>query len=224
MGKSGESKEYNYVLVHGGNMSSDTWNRISQTNDYPPGELLGGKIWDSVIPALESMSHHVFAPTLKDEHISNLTEHIQQINQVIQDNKLNNVILVGHSYGGMIITGVASQHPHKIKHIVYIDAALPDPGESLFDQIKSSGSDPLSFKGLEPAPPYTEKLYYDVENVENLQKTYILCTKSEFAVVTHIAKEKIKLNPNMWNYIELPCSHVPMAEMKEELIQILLDL
>jgi len=88
------------------------------------------------------------------------------------------------NYGGMIITGVAARIAEKIVHLVYIDAALPDPGQSLFDLFVSSGRDPLSFVGLEPAAPYVEKLQFDPEKIRPLKKTYILCNESEFAPVT----------------------------------------
>jgi pimeloyl-ACP methyl ester carboxylesterase len=211
-----------YVLVHGGNMSTETWNKLAGSNDYSPGELLGGKIWNSIIPTLNASNHRVFAPTLKDEHISSLTEHIEQIYTLITENDLNDVILVGHSYGGMIITGVAAEIPERISRLVYVDAALPDPGQSLFDIIVSSGRDPMSFVGLEPATPYVEKLQFDRENIKQLPKTYILCTESEFASVTSIARQKIADSAEKWTYLELPTSHVPMASMPERIAEILL--
>ena len=140
-----------YILVHGGNMSTDAWNTLTKSNVYPPGGKLGGKVWDSISPALTAQNHRVFAPTLKGEHQTNLTGHIEQISTLITENELKDVILVGHSYGGMIITGVAAKMPDRIGRLVYVDAALPDPGQSLFDIIVSGGRDPLSFAGLEPA-------------------------------------------------------------------------
>jgi pimeloyl-ACP methyl ester carboxylesterase len=212
-----------YVLVHGGNMSTDTWDKLSKSNAYAPGGHLGGRVWDSIIPALRAHNYHVFAPTLKDEHSSHLTEHIEQICTLITDNGLTNILLVGHSYGGMIITGVAAEMPERISRLVYIDAALPNPGQSLFDIIASGGSDPLSFAGLEPAAPYVEKLQFDSRNLESLPKTYILCTESEFASVTNVARQKIAAEGKGWTYIELPTSHVPMASMPEQLSQLLLE-
>ena len=212
-----------YVLVHGGNMSTDTWNKLAGRDEYPSGELLGGRIWNNVTDCLKKHCHHVFAPTLKEEHTSTLNEHIKQIYTLITDNNLNNVVLVGHSYGGMIITGVASKIPEKIHHLVYVDAALPDPGQSLFDIIASGGRDPLSFVGLEPAAPYLEKIQFEAENIKSLPKTYILCTESEFASVTNVAREKIAAEGN-WNYIELPTSHVPMASMPERFTELLLEI
>ncbi len=213
-----------FILVHGGNMSTDTWNKLAKSNDYPPGELLGNKIWDSIIPALKARKHLVFAPTLKDEHQSNLTQHIEQITNILTENDLKDVILVGHSYGGMIITGLAAKMPEKINYLVYVDAALPDPGQSLFDILISGGSDPKSVVGLESTPPYVEKLYFNADKIEMLPKTYILGLKSEFVGVTHVAREKIVSNPEKWDYVELPSSHVPMADVPNKLAQLLLKI
>lgn len=213
-----------YVLVHGGNMSVDTWNRLT-TGDplYTEDGTLGGMIWDGTAAFLEMHGHRAFAPTLADENVSTLSGHIEEICGLIMENELNDLIIVGHSYGGMIITGVADRMPERMRRLVYLDAALPDPGQSLFEIIASTGVDPLSFAGLEPAPPYTEKLEFDPSRIERLPKTYILCTKSEFSGVTALARKKIADAKEGWTYLELPASHVPMADMPEEFNKILLD-
>ena len=214
-----------YVLVHGGNMSTKTWNDLTVGKTiYTENGLLGGKIWDSTVATLTAHNHRAFAPTLKDEHVSHLTDHIYQIRTLIVKNDLKDVILVGHSYGGMVITGVAAKMAQRIHRLVYLDAALPDPGQSLFDIIKSSGCDPMSFSGLELAAPYVEKLQFDAEKLRSLPKTYILCTKSEFGCVTRVAREKIAVDGKGWTYIEIPSSHVPMADMPAEFDQLMLDM
>jgi pimeloyl-ACP methyl ester carboxylesterase len=64
--------------------------------------------------------------------------------QFLVENDLEDVILVGHSYGGMVITGFAARMAKRIRRLVYLDAALPDPGQSLFDVLASGGVDPMS--------------------------------------------------------------------------------
>ena len=210
------------ILVHGGNMSTDTWNRLSDKNTYPPGGLLGAKVWEGTKAYLESHGHRVFAPTLQDERTHNLTDHIDLVCSLIRANNLHMVILVGHSYGGMVITGVAERMPERIRRLVYLDAALPDPGQSLFDLFAEEKVDPLSFVGLEPASAYVEKIRFDQRRIRGLPKTYLLCTKSEFAVVTGVAKQKIATQEDAnWTYLELPTSHVPMATMPERFNQLL---
>lgn len=209
-----------YLLVHGGKVSTDTWNFVAQKNEYPPGDQLGGEIWKNVTLNLQASGHRVFAPTLKDEHSYNLSEHIEQICALIIEHDLTNIILVGHSYGGMIITGVANKMAGRIKQLVYLDAALPDPGQSLFDILKLGGLDPVSVVGGAPKA-YTEKLQFDVKNLEMLAKTYIYCTESEFKPVTNLAKQKIALNSEGWRFIEIQSSHLPQASMPKELAQLL---
>ncbi|MDQ5986382.1 MAG: hypothetical protein CSYNP_02105 [Syntrophus sp. SKADARSKE-3] len=214
-----------YVLVHGGNTSTDTWNRISGRDDYPNGGYLGAKCWNPAISTLTAHGHNVFAPTLKPEDSSSLTEHIQQICAVIAGNNLTNIILVGHSYGGIVITGVADKIPERIKLLVYLDAALPEPGQSLYDLLQlgltsSTGDMPAL---PDPAPPYVEKLQYNKVTIQALPKIYILCTKSEFIDVTSLAKKKIDADNKGWNYIELDSSHLPMADAPDKLCQVFLD-
>jgi pimeloyl-ACP methyl ester carboxylesterase len=213
-----------YVLVHGGNMSAKTWNKLAERNDYPPDGYLAGKVWNSIIPALEAHGHRVFAPDLMDEHGSSLTGHIEQICTLINENDLGDVILTGHSYGGMIITGVAAIMEERIRHLVYIDAALPDPGQALFDILASAGIDPVSVPGLEPAAAFVEKLQFDSRKIALLPKTYIFCTESEFAPAANVARRKIAADGKGWICFELPSSHVPMASMPERLSQLLLQI
>lgn len=214
----------NYVLVHGGNMSTDTWNNLTKRKDYFTGGKLGGRVWDPIVSILEAHSQPVFAPTLKDENKSNLTEHVEEICTLIAEHNLIKTILVGHSYGGMVITGVAARMANRIGQLVFVDAALPDPGQSLFDIIASGGCDPMSFTGLEPSAPYVEKLQFDPEIIKQIPKTYILCTESEFAAVTNVAKKKIAATKDEWKYLELQTSHVPMATMTDRLAELLLEI
>lgn len=133
------------------------------------------------------------------------------------------IILVGHSYGGMVITGVAAGIPERIRRLVYVDAALPDPGQSLFDLFAEGNVDLFSFPGLEAASAYVEKLQFNARKITPLPKTYILCTESEFAVVTKVARQKVAAQAEGWNYLELPTSHVPMATMPERFYRLMLE-
>jgi hypothetical protein len=56
-----------FVLVHGGNISTDTWNRLAKRTVYPPGGLLGPHCWDGTVSFLEAHGHPSFAPALGDE-------------------------------------------------------------------------------------------------------------------------------------------------------------
>jgi pimeloyl-ACP methyl ester carboxylesterase len=210
-----------FVLVHGGTMSTDAWNRLAKRNRYPPGGHLGARCWEGTVSHLEAHGHRAFAPTLGDEHTHNLTDHIRQVQSLIECHDLRNIILVGHSYGGMVITGVAAGMPGRIRRMVYLDAALPEPNQSLFDLFVVSGVDPLSFAGLEAAPAYIEKIQFSPRKIRRISRTYIRCTESEFGDLTRFAQQKIAANNEKWMYRELPASHVPMATMPEQWYRVL---
>ncbi len=213
----------NYILVHGGNVSSDTWNKLAQKDDYPAGVQLGGEVWDNLVSALKVQGHQAFAPTLKDEFNNNLSDHVEQICALITENDLKNIILVGHSYAGMIITGVADKMTDRIDHLVYLDAALPDPGQSLFDILTLGGFDPVAVVDGSPKA-YTEKLQFDPRKIKSLPKTFIFCTESEFASVTELAKKKIAADSTGWTQIDFPTCHLPQRTMPDKLVQLLLEL
>ena len=103
------------------------------------GAWFGGWCWQKVIPFLEAAGHEVYAPTLTGlaERASELSPevgldtHIQDIVGLLEEKNLHGVILVGHSYGGMVITGVVDQVPERIAHLVYLDTFVPRDGESM---------------------------------------------------------------------------------------------
>jgi len=192
-----------YVLVHGGSVD--------------------GSVWNDVRVLLEARGHRVFTPSLSDERTSDLSAHIAEICAVIADNGLGGIVLVGHSYGGMVITGVADRLPAAIGRMIYIDAALPDSGQSLFDIFRSGGYDPLSFEGLDPYPPYVEKLRFKPGTLAKIPKTYIRCSKSIFAMVGQIAADKIllRMKADHWTYLEIPSDHTPMISMPDKLVEML---
>jgi pimeloyl-ACP methyl ester carboxylesterase len=108
-----------YVLVHGG--------------------AHGGWCYQRVTPILRAAGHQVYAPTLtglgERSHLTSpevdLDLHITDVVNVLHFEDLQEVIMVGHSYGGMVITGVADRVPGRISNLVYLDGALPEDGESL---------------------------------------------------------------------------------------------
>lgn len=98
----------------------------------------GGWCWRDVKTILEEAGHTVFAPTLTGlgdrSHLLSrdidLDVHIADITNLLEWEELPDVILVGHSYGGMVITGVADRAKARLRHVVYLDAFLPADGES----------------------------------------------------------------------------------------------
>jgi len=106
------------------------------------GSFHGGWCWSRVIPLLRAAGHEVFAPTLtgmgERSHLLRpevgLATYIDDIRQVIEFEDLNgHVVLVGHSYSGMVIDGVAEAIPQRITRLIYLDAVVLEGGQSFFD-------------------------------------------------------------------------------------------
>ena len=145
-----------YVLVHGGGH--------------------GGWCYQPVARLIRAQGHEVYTPTLtglgEREHLMSptidLETHITDVAKVLQFEELTDVILVGHSYGGMVISGVADRVPERIRNLVFLDAAMPQNGQSLVDHagpfmlaarsrsrvvngielVLFPGEDPMSFYGV----------------------------------------------------------------------------
>ena len=111
-----------------------------QTFVFVHGAWGGGHDYRPMEEILEAQGHTVYRPTLtglgRRVHLGgpdvNLSTHIEDIVNVLTFEQLEDVVLVGHSYGGMVATGVAHRVPERIKRLVYVDAFLPEHGESLF--------------------------------------------------------------------------------------------
>jgi pimeloyl-ACP methyl ester carboxylesterase len=109
----------------------------------------GGWCWKKVKILLEKQGHTVYTPTLtglgERSHLLNseigLDTHIRDIVAVLEYEDLHNVILVGHSYAGMVITGVAGKVAERISHLVYLDAFLPENGKALKDYLPRNNSE-----------------------------------------------------------------------------------
>jgi pimeloyl-ACP methyl ester carboxylesterase len=108
-----------------------------------PGAWLGGWCWRDVVAPLQAAGHTVICATLtglgERAHLLSpqigLYTHIADIVGLLHYRDLSRVVLVGHSYGGTVITAVAEQAPDRIRCLVYLDASVPRNGESNNDVI-----------------------------------------------------------------------------------------
>lgn len=160
----------------------------------------GGWYWDAISESLRQQGHNVFAPSLSGledsfDHkgVINLDTHIDDVLKIINENKLSTVTLVGWSYGGMVITGVADRTSAQIKSLIYLDAVVPMPGQaewdligaSLREKFTSSTRDGLKIEvpeaflkfrpRLKPHPLATkiQPLNYSLEKFEAISKVYV---------------------------------------------------
>ena len=114
-------EQVTYVLVHG------AWH--------------GGWCWREVSKQLRAKGFDVYTPTLtglgERAHLSNpditIATHVADVLNVLNSEELTNVVLVGHSYAGIVITQAANRAPERIRKLVYLDAILPGPGKSMLD-------------------------------------------------------------------------------------------
>ena len=105
------------------------------------GAWCGGWCYARVADLLRERGHRVFTPTLTGQgersHLLtgtvNLSTHITDVLSVLHYEGLSDVVLAGHSYGGVVVTGVADRIPERISSLVYLDAFIPEDGQSLFD-------------------------------------------------------------------------------------------
>src|SRR3990167_3662779 len=99
--------------------------------------------WKKMRPRLRAAGHDFFSPTYtglgERAHLArpeiDLSTHIQDVLAVLEFEDLTDVTLLGHSYGGMVATGVADKARSRIARVVYIDAFAPKDGQSLFDLV-----------------------------------------------------------------------------------------
>jgi pimeloyl-ACP methyl ester carboxylesterase len=228
-----------FVLVHGG------WR--------------GGWCWRRVSDQLEKKGHKVFTPTLtglgERSHLLakgiNLQTHTTDIVNVVKYERLNNIVLVGHSYAGLVITPAAEQIGPQIASIVFLDAFLPQVGESAMTTASQTSQDAIKAaveRGEIFTKPLPASLFGDNEKdrpwIDGLSTPHPILTLTDSCVATD-AREKIAKktyiralrynNPafnnalartkadKTWRTYELDSGHDVMADMPDRLVEILLE-
>jgi pimeloyl-ACP methyl ester carboxylesterase len=219
-----------YVIVHG------AW-----------GGSWAFKKADSLMTATGAV---VYRPSLTGQgervHLASLEvgleTHINDVVNMILFEDLHNVILVGHSYGGMVITGVADRVPERISKLIYLDAFVPEHGESVVSMqgaradwvMKMASNGYLRPGWVKPgqAPPkdvpHPLKTFTDTISLTNTKRislptTYILtvakgvdASTDDFALQAERAKKK------GWPVVQLEADHNPQWSAVDALVQLLL--
>ena len=219
----------------------------------------GGWAWRRVIDRLRARGHAVFAPTLtglaERAHLLrpgiDLSLHIADVLGVIKYEQLRDIVLVGHSYGGCVISGIAEAMPDAIQSIVFLDAFIPDNGNSTLDLVQPAVQevirgalargeitvpvrDAAAFKVNEkdrawvdslatpqPIATMTEKLMLTGARERIAKKTYIRASGYP-NVSFEKALARVKADPS-WRTYEVPCGHDVMIDDPERLTEILLE-
>jgi len=208
----------------------------------------GGWCWRRVNDRLAAKGHRVYTPSLTGvadrSHLLsasvNLSTHIADIVNLIRWEEMTDIALCGHSYGGMVVTGVADQMPRRIATLVYLDAFVPENGQSWADLR------PRNIPAGLTLPPTSAEVFRVNERdrhwvdqqctphpvacaIEKLtltgdyhavpRKLYIRATDFP-SVAFDRAYRRAKSDPG-WVAKELPCGHDAMLDMPDALTEIL---
>ena len=213
------------------------------------GAWSGGWDYAKVAAILSSKGDIVYRPTLtgvgERVHLStaniNLSTYIADIVNVIKFEGLHNVILVGHSYGGMVISGVAEQVPDQISQLIYLDAMVPNDGESaqavcgdlwnvlMVPNIKDSLVF-YPFGATKPTPPtdvpqplktFTEPLRMSNPLVKKIPAAFIVMTKNGKSDSAADKMGLYRARTRNWKVYNFEGGHYSMREQPENLVKTL---
>lgn len=212
-----------------------------------PGAWHGGWCFDELVQGLRAQGHHAVPVTLtgiaERAHLLhagvNLETHIQDALAVIAAEHADQVVLVGHSYGGMVITAVADRIPEQVDSLVFIDAFVPEDGESCWtlttdEQREQYVSVDESGYGVPPMPFFDSRatahplasllqpvrLAGDLSGFRRREFLYAEQWPGESPLAKTYAK--LKDDP-LWNTHSLDGAHNLMRDKPDELLRILLD-
>lgn len=221
------------------------------------GAWQGAWCWRRVLPGLWRAGHRAWAVTLtgvgERAHLLSpditLETHITDVSAVIEAEELERVVLVGHSYAGLVVTGVAERLAARVAHLVYLDAVVPEPGESWSSghspetqaarraAIAASGTlppaDPALF-GLggadaawvarrqtpQPGGVYDAPLHFDAARIAALPRSFIDCTAPALATID-VSRRRVHAQDGWW-ITEIATGHASMISAPEATLQALL--
>jgi len=219
----------------------------------------GGWCWRRVSDLLERQGHKVFTPTLtglgERSHLLragiNVSTHVTDVANVLKWEGLSNVVLCGHSYGGLVVSGVAEQMSSAIGSIVFLDAFVPENSDSMAALTSGAVRDNLKIAAERgdlgvPARSAAAFLVKDKDQawVDAMCVPQPIGTMTEKITLTG-ARERIGKkayirasaypNPGFdtayarvkadtsWRTYEVPCGHDVMVDMPERLTEILVE-
>jgi pimeloyl-ACP methyl ester carboxylesterase len=233
------SQSKTFVLVHGASQGGWCWRRVSDRL-----ERRGHKVFTPTLTGLGERSHLMSANVDLDMHITDIVN-------VIKWESLEDIVLVGHSYGGWVVSGVAEQVLPAIASIVFLDAFMPENGQRGLDLNSERSKAEIAFalkKGdiSRPAPPAStwnvnekDRAWVDAKQTAqpigvSLKPIKLSGARDRVARKTYIRATKFK-NPNFdrfyaktkadrsWRTYEVPCGHDVMIDMPDRLTEILLE-
>ena len=220
------------------------------------GAWSAGWAWKKVHPLMQAAGHGLVTPSYtglgERAHLAHpgidLNSHIEDMLNVIKYEDLRDIVLIGHSYGGMVATGVADRARNKVRQLIYIDAFVPEDGQSLLDLYEADRPriQELLKSGdgwrvpPNPTPPDTSpadvewlserRVHMPVKCFEaklkleggplTLPRSYIYATRITPADTFGRFSKMTKNNP-AWSYYEIDASHSPNVTAPEALTALL---
>jgi pimeloyl-ACP methyl ester carboxylesterase len=213
-----------------------------------PGACHGAWCFDDLTAALRSGGHRVLAITLtgvaERAHLAhagvNLETHITDVlSALAAEPDAENLVLVGHSYGGMVITGVADRIPERVDALVYLDALVPRDGESRWHLVNDEerqryldvddtgyGVPPMPFfdprASAHPLASFLQRIRLTGDLDRFRRRDFVYALKWPGDSPLRPSYERVKNDPN-WNVHELDGAHNLMRDNPDDLVRILLD-
>jgi pimeloyl-ACP methyl ester carboxylesterase len=211
----------------------------------------GGFIWREAASRLRVQGHEVFTPTLtgvgERVHLASpqidLSTHMQDILGVLEYEDLHEVILVGHSYGGLVITAVAERVPERLAQLVYLDALVPQDGQSGWDvtdpalrarieqRVRTQGdgwrllppSGAPARITAHPHKPLLQPLVIKNPAAARLPHTFVSCTQNQAGRLT-MDPIAARVRAEGWCYYEVEADHMAMVTAPQAVAEILLEI
>jgi pimeloyl-ACP methyl ester carboxylesterase len=209
-------------------------------------------------PLLRARGHELITPTYtglgERAHLAGpevgLETHVRDVLAVLEVEDLRDVILIGHSYGGMVATVVADRAPERLVHLLYLDAFVPGDGQSLFDLQPEKVRDRMREAARtdgdgwrippNPSPPDTSeadlawvlprRVMHPLKAFEDrvgltgagtrLPRTYVYCTRLPPGDPFGQFARRARGAPG-WRYLELDASHSPHVTAPDALAALL---
>jgi pimeloyl-ACP methyl ester carboxylesterase len=203
---------------------------------FAPGSYHGGWYFDAVAADLRALGHRVFTPTLSglpggpaSEAAINLDTHVDDLLAVFAEEEVRDAVLIGHSYGGLVITGVAARGSVSLSRMIYLDAMLPPSGQRFWDVIPEGLREAIlgaSADGVMTAPPpdltsidervaphpiatYLQPIHYD-DAMLPARKTYVWAEGNPGSPFKAM-HDRVAALPG-WEVVTVPHGHDLMRE------------
>jgi pimeloyl-ACP methyl ester carboxylesterase len=212
-----------------------------------PGACHGSWCYDDLAAALRADGHEAVAITLtgvaERAHLAhagvNLETHVADVVAELAVHDISDAVLVGHSYGGMVITAVADRVPQQVDSLVYLDALVPNDGESCWDLVNDEerqwyldvddtgyGVRPMSFfdprATAHPLASLLQRIRLTGDLNRFRRRDFVYALKWPGVSPLRASYERVRHDPN-WITHELDGAHNLMRDNPDDLLHILLD-